>query len=119
MENRLNTTVVFRGPGDARKHLPPTGPHSQRGYTDKRCLLYFQQADVYKAYRPGVSGAEDLAGAEIILRKNVWRYDPYPVTSVEGTVVNILNDQKPTAKKGDENLQEAGYFFQKHLNTLD
>ncbi|MDX2432270.1 MAG: right-handed parallel beta-helix repeat-containing protein [Bacteroides sp.] len=68
---------------------------------------------------PELSGAENLAGAELILRKNVWRYDPYPVTSVEGTVVNIRNNQKHTAKKGDENLQEAGYFFQKHLNTLD
>ena len=49
----------------------------------------------------------------------MWRYDPYPVTSVEGTVVNIRNNQRPTPKKGDENLQEAGYFFQKHINTLD
>ena len=49
----------------------------------------------------------------------MWRYDPYPVTSVEGTVVHIRNGQKPTPKKGDEHLQEAGYFFQKHLNTLD
>lgn len=72
-----------------------------------------------RLFDPELKDAEGLAGAEVILRKNVWRYDPYPVTSVEGTVVNIENDQKPTAKKGDENLQEAGYFFQKHLNTLD
>ena len=79
----------------------------------------FSSRTFTELFDPELRGAEGLAGAEVILRKNVWRYDPYPVTSVEGTVVNILNDQKPTPKKGDENLQEAGYFFQKHLNTLD
>ena len=79
----------------------------------------FSSRTFTQLYDPELTGAEELAGAEVILRKNVWRYDPYPVASVEGTVVNILNDQKPTRKKGDENLQEAGYFFQKHLNTLD
>jgi len=79
----------------------------------------FSSRTFTKLNDPELTGAENLAGAEIILRKNVWRYDPYPVTSVEGTVVNILNDQRHTRKKGDENLQEAGYFFQKHLNTLD
>jgi hypothetical protein len=68
---------------------------------------------------PELSGAEDLAGSELVIRSNVWKYFNYPVTKVEGNVVNFLNDQKPTLKKGDENLEEAGYFFQKHINTLD
>jgi hypothetical protein len=68
---------------------------------------------------PELKDAEELAGAEIVLRKNVWRYNNYPVTKVEGSVVRFLNDQIPTKKKGDENLEEAGYFFQKHLKTLD
>lgn len=68
---------------------------------------------------PELSNAEDLAGSEIVLRKNVWKYFNYPVTKVEGNVVSILNDQQHTRKKGDENLEEAGYFFQKHINTLD
>ncbi len=68
---------------------------------------------------PELSNAEELAGAEIILRKNVWAYAAYQISSIEGTTVNFYNDQKPTAKKGDENLEEAGYFFQKHIKTLD
>ncbi len=68
---------------------------------------------------PELKGAENLSGSEIVLRKNVWKYFNYPVTKVEGNVVSFLNDQKQTKKKGDENLEEAGYFFQKHINTLD
>ena len=79
----------------------------------------FSSRTFTELYDPELTGAENLGGSEVILRRNVWRYDPYPVTSVKGTVVNIINDQKPTPKRGDENLQEAGYFFQKHLNTLD
>jgi hypothetical protein len=68
---------------------------------------------------PELSAAEEMVGAEIVLRKNVWTYYAYPITSVDGTTINFVSEQKPTAKKGDENLQEAGYFFQKHLKTLD
>lgn len=63
---------------------------------------------------PDLVGAEDLAGAEIVLRQNVWTYSAYPVTTLEGAVINFLNEN-PRGIRQDE----AGYFFQKHLNTLD
>ena len=68
---------------------------------------------------PELTDAEELAGAEIVLRKNVWTYAAYQISSIEGTTVNFYNDQRPTLKKGDENLEEAGYFFQRHIKTLD
>ncbi|MFC1766395.1 right-handed parallel beta-helix repeat-containing protein [Planctomycetota bacterium] len=68
---------------------------------------------------PELTDAEELAGAEIVLRKNVWTYAAYQISSIEGTTVNFYNNQRATAKKGDENLEEAGYFFQRHVKTLD
>ncbi|TWU44261.1 hypothetical protein Q31b_17970 [Novipirellula aureliae] len=70
-------------------------------------------------YDPELTAAEELAGSEIVLRKNGWDYSNYKVTSVEGTTVNIINNEKVPKKKGDGFRKAAGYFFQKHLNTLD
>lgn len=68
---------------------------------------------------PELTDAEKLAGSEIILRKNVWKYSPYQVTTVEGTTVNFLNDEIVPKKRGDGFLKGASYFFQKHVDTLD
>ncbi len=68
---------------------------------------------------PELTDAQEMTGAEIVLRKNVWTYYAYQVTSIEGKTINFLNEVEPAKKRGDENLVEAGYFFQKHLNTLD
>ncbi|MFC1763737.1 right-handed parallel beta-helix repeat-containing protein [Planctomycetota bacterium] len=70
-------------------------------------------------YDPELTDAEKLAGSEIVLRKNVWNYSPYQVTTVEGTTVNFLNTERVPKKRGDGFLKGASYFFQKHLNTLD
>ena len=63
---------------------------------------------------PELSDAEELAGAEIVLRQNVWTYSAYRITSIEGSTINFLND-RPRGIRQDE----AGYFFQKHIKTLD
>ncbi len=63
---------------------------------------------------PELTDAEKLAGAEIVLRKNVWTYSAYQITSVEGATINFLNE-RPRGIRQDE----AGYFFQKHIETLD
>lgn len=63
---------------------------------------------------PELSDAEELAGAEIVLRQNVWTYSAYPITSVDGSTIHFL-DERPRGIRQDE----AGYFFQKHIKTLD
>ena len=63
---------------------------------------------------PELSDAEELAGAEIVLRQNVWTYSAYQITSIDGSTINFLNE-RPRGIRQDE----AGYFFQKHIKTLD
>lgn len=70
-------------------------------------------------FDPELKNAENLAGSEVVLRKNVWKYSTYQVTSVEGTTVNIINTESVPLKAGDQFLEEAAYYFHKHLNTLD
>ena len=70
-------------------------------------------------YDPELTDAEKLAGSEIVLRKNAWNYSAYQVTTVEGTTVNIINNERVPKKRGDGFREAASYFFQKHLNTLD
>ena len=113
-EDVQDVTLLMRGSSSLPLGRTPNGD-----ILTNDAFYTFSHRTFTQLFDAELSGAEGLAGAEVILRKNVWRYDPYPVISIEGHIVNIENDQKPTAKKGDENLQEAGYFFQKHLNTLD
>ena len=63
---------------------------------------------------PELSNAEELKGAEIVLRQNVWTYSNYSISSIDGPTINFLNE-RPRGIRQDE----AGYFFQKHIKTLD
>jgi hypothetical protein len=79
----------------------------------------FNNREQTKLYDPELRDAEKLGGSEIVLRKNVWDYSSYQVTTVEGTTVNFINNEKVPKKAGDQFLEATSYFFQKHLNTLD
>lgn len=70
-------------------------------------------------YDPELKDAENLVGSELVLRKTAWGYSNYPVTAIEGTTVNFLNDEPVPLKRGDGFRKGASYFFQKNLNTLD
>ncbi len=74
----------------------------------------FSERTLTSVTDPELRDAEGLTGAEIVLRQNVWTYSAYLITSIESAKINFLND-RPRGIIQDE----AGYFFQKHINTLD
>ena len=79
----------------------------------------FNNREQTKLFDPELTDAEKLAGSEVVIRTNVWVYKSYQVSSVEGTTVNIINNERVPKKAGDQFLLKASYFFQKNLNTLD
>lgn len=65
---------------------------------------------------PELTAAGGLVGSQVVVRRNNWSYDAQTVTAISGTTVTFSlsnpNDTAPT-------MAAAGYFFQKHVGTLD
>jgi parallel beta-helix repeat protein len=57
----------------------------------------------------------DAKGGEIVIRKNQWIIDSYPIEHSKNGTVDFLN----VGKSGYRPLEGFGYFIQNHEKTLD
>ncbi|MEN2283854.1 Ig-like domain-containing protein, partial [Algoriphagus sp. SE2] len=62
----------------------------------------------------GSASFPNLAGAELVIRKNNWIIDRHPISSSSGTTINF--EDIVTAY---ETRPGSGYFVQNHVSTLD